>query len=414
VQPPEQPVRALAPYRVLDLTTELGALSTRLLAGMGADVLRIEPPGGHPTRRRGPFLDGVPLPERSLYWLQMNAGKRGITLNLGTADGRALFVQLARRADVVVESLPVGEMAQLGLGYPTLAAINPCLVLLSISPFGQEGPRAHDPATDLVGMAAGGLLFLCGDRDRPPVRVTAEQAYAQAGIQAAVGTLIALAERRQTGRGTHVDVSMQECVVGTLANNRLHWPASGIVTHRAGGGRAFSDAGTRLVYRAADGYVGFMRRSEHHVLLQRWLDDLDIDLGFSVAEWQGRPLYGDGAPPAAQVAALDTALSGYFAGQMKKDLERDAQARGLILAEVATPLDLATSEHLHERGYFVSVEYPEFGRMLTAPGAPFIASRSPWRTAKAPRLGEDNISVYCEELGLRRPDLIALKAAGAV
>ena len=391
----------------------MGALCTRLLAGMGADVIRIEPPAGHPTRRRGPFLDGERRPERSLYWLQMNAGKRGITLNLGSADGRALFRRLVEGAHFVVESLPVGELARLGLGYAELARVNARIVLTSISAFGQDRPRAAEPGTDLIGIAAGGLMYLCGDRDRPPVRVTVEQAYAQAGIQAAVATLVAHAAREAGDEGAHIDVSMQECVVTTLANNRLHWPASGIVTHRTGGGRAFGDAGSRLIYRTLDGYVGFMRRSEHHTLLQRWLEDLGIDLGFSVAEWEGLPLYGEGAPPAEQVAALEAALVDEFAHHRKHDLQTEAQSRGMILAEVATPEDLVASEHLAARGYFASVEYPEFRRTLTVPGAPFTASGTPWRTRKAPRIGEHNIEIYCDELGLSRAELSALKGAGA-
>ena len=405
---------ALAPYRVLDLTTEMGVLCTRLLAGMGADVIRIEPPGGHPTRRLGPFLDGIAAPERSLYWLQMNAGKRSVTLNPATADGRALFRRLVERADFVVESLPIGELAQLGLAFAELAQVNPRIVVTAISAFGQDGPRAGDTGTDLIGMAAGGLMFLCGDRDRPPLRVTVEQAYAQAGIQAAVATLVAHETRRFTGRGAYVDVSMQECMLATLANNRLFWPAERLITHRAGGGRAFGDAGNRLIYRALDGYVGFMRRTEQHVLLQRWLDDIGIALDFDVGAWQGLPLYGEGAPPPEQVTALEEALAAYFAGQRKHDLQRDAQARGLILAEVAAPKDLVESEHLRSRGYFDQVPYPEFDRTLTAPGAPFIADGTPWHTARAPRIGEHNIAVYCDELGLSRRELVALKAAGAI
>jgi benzylsuccinate CoA-transferase BbsE subunit len=413
VQPADSP-RALNRSRVLDLTTEMGALCTRLLAGMGADVIRIEPPGGHPTRRRGPFLDGVIAPVRSLYWLQMNAGKRGVTLNLDAADGQALFRRLAATADVVVESLPVGDLDRRDLGYPALAAVNSRLIVTSISAFGQDGPRATDPATDLTGMAAGGLMFLCGERDRPPVRVTVEQAYAQAGIQAAVATLVAHFSREATGRGSRVDVSMQECMLTTLANNRLLWAASGMITHRSGGGRAFGDAGNRLIYQAADGYIGFMRRSEQHVLLQRWLEDEGIDLPFSVAEWEGMPLYGEGSPPAEQVAMLEAALAAYFRRRPKRALQTEAQSRGLILTEVATPLDLARSEHLHARDYFVQVDYPEFERTLTVPGAPFIAPASPWHTGRAPLPGEHNIAVYCDELGLSRAELSALKGAGAI
>lgn len=410
----EATAAALADVRVLDLTGEMGALATRLLAGMGADVLRIEPPAGHATRRRGPFLDHIPSPERSLYWMQMNGGKRSVTLNLESADGRALFRRLAATADLIVESLPVGELGRLGLGYDALVELNPRLIVTSISAYGQDGPRAHDEGTDLIGMATGGLMYLCGDRDRPPVRVTVEQAYAQVGIQAAAATLIVLAARHQTGSGAHLDISMQESMLGTLANNRLHWPAARVVTHRAGGGRAFGDAGSRLIFATEDGYVGFMRRAEQSEMLAQWLVELGIEVPFDVAGWKSLPSYGPGSPPADQVAVVEDRLARAFAGERKHDLQDAAQRRGMILAEVATPADLATSAHLAQRGYFRRVEYPELGGTLTVPGAPFIAAQTPWRTARAPRIGEHNRAVYQDELGLTTAELVALKACGAV
>lgn len=406
--------RALAPYRVLDLTGEVGALSTRLLAGMGADVLRVEPLGGHPLRRRGPFYHGIPHPERSLYWFQMNLGKRSVTLNLETADGRALFQRLATSADLIVESLPVGELDRLGLGYAPLAALNPCLSLISISPFGQSGPAAGAKGGDLIGMAAGGLMYLCGDRDRPPVRVTAEQGSAQAGIHAAVAALVALWRRHTTGRGAHVDVSVQECVLWTLANNRLSWPATGTITHRAGGGRA-GGGGSRLIYPAADGYIGFMRRPEQHLALKRWMDDAGVELGVDIAEWQGLPVSGDGAPPPEQVTRLEQVLARYFAQRPKQELYREGQSRGLVLAEVSTPKDLVGSAHLDARGFWQRVDHAELGETLTYPGAPGRMSATPWRPERRPPLlGEHNIEIYCHELGLSRSELAMLKAVGAV
>jgi benzylsuccinate CoA-transferase BbsE subunit len=425
------PDRALAPYRVLDLTSEVGALCPRLLAGMGADVIRVEPPGGHPLRRRGPFWRGVPHPERSLYWFQMNLGKRGITLNLATADGRALFRRLAATADVVVESLAPGEIERLGLGHAALAAVNPRLVLTSISLYGAGGasqpppPAAGteaerhrrawtQPSADLLGMAAGGLMYLCGDRDRPPVRVTVEQGNAQAGLHAAVATLVAHFARTRTGRGAHVDVSMQESVVWAMANNRLLWPGSGVIPHRAGGGRAGA-AGSRLIYAAADGYIGFMRRPEHMGALKRWLDDVGIALDFDIEAWAGMPAVGDGAPPAEQIARLEEVLAAYFVRHTKQELYREGQRRGLVLAEVSTPRDLVESEHLRERGFWQRVAHPELGDTLTYPGAPARLTATPWRAdRRPPRIGEHNVEIYCDELGLSRRELAALAGAGVV
>lgn len=400
--------------RVLDLTAEMGSLATRILAGLGSDVIRIEPPGGHPDRRRGPFAGGVPDPERNLIWFQFNAGKRGVTLNLDSADGRALFYRLVATADLLVESQPTGRLATLGLGYEALRRQRPELVQLSLSPFGQEGPYAGYLGSDLIGMAMGGLLYLCGDRDRPPTRVTVEQAYAQAAIQAAVAAQVGIWRQRQTGLGAWLDLSMQECMLSTLANNSLLYRANGTITERAGGGRAHARQGNRLIYPAADGYIGFMRRPEGHIALQQWLDDEGIDPGMIVADLQGRPLYGEGAPPVDLIAQLERVLEDFFVTRSKRDLVREAQRRNLIAAEVDSPLDLVTSDHLRARGFFVPIEDAAWGGVVCAPGAPFVAAGMPWRAARPPHLGEHNLAIYEQELGLSRQDLTALKAAGAI
>ncbi len=408
------PTLPLDHLRVLDLTGEYGALTGRLLAGLGADVLRIEPPGGHRTRRRGPFYHDVPHPERSLYWFQMNAGKRSVTLNLHTADGRALFRRLVARAQVLIESLPVGELAELGLDFASLLADNPRLVMTSISLYGQQGPYARDEGGDLLAMAAGGLMYLCGDRDRPPVRVTVEQGNAQASIHAAAATLIGCAASACTGRGVHLDVSMQECVAEALANNRMLWPARGMIIHRAGGGRA-GGVGRRLIYPAADGYIGFYRRPENYRDLQRWIDEAGIPVGFEVASWQGKPVSGPDAPPPELEAKLDEALERYFATRPKMELNREGQAHNLYVTEVSTPADLVSSPHLAARGFWVQVEHPELGEAITYPGAPFKMSEAPWRPGpRAPLIGEHNVEIYCGELGLSRAELVALKGAGVI
>lgn len=404
----------LAGLRVLDLTAEMGSLATRILAGLGADVIRIEPPGGHMERSYPPFAGGTPHPERSLIWFQFNAGKRSVTLDIETADGAALLRRLVASADLLVESQPTGLLESLGLGYHALRRAKPDLVYLSLSPFGQDGPYAHYLGSDLIGMAMGGLLYLCGDRDRPPVRVTVQQAYAQVGVQGAVAALIGYGRRQATGQGVLLDLSMQECMLSTLANNSLLYRANGTITQRAGGGRAHGTQGNRLIYQTVDGYFGFMRRPEGHIALQQWLDDEGIDAGMIVADLQGRPLYGEGAPPLEQIAQLEQVLEAFFRSRPKRELVREAQARNLIAAEIDSPLDLIQSDHLKARGFFVSVEDDALGGSVCAPGAPYISAVMPWRSARPPRLGEHNLEVYEGELGLSRQDLIALKAAGAI
>ena len=163
--------QALQPYRVLDLTHAIGWTCGKLLADLGADVIKIEPPGGDVDRRFGPFFRDAPHPERSLAWFAAHTNKRGITLNLDSSDGQALWLALVDTADFVVESFPLGFMEQRGIGFAQVSARNPRLIWTSITPFGQNGPYAQYRASDLVGMAMGGLMSVCGDVDRPPLRL---------------------------------------------------------------------------------------------------------------------------------------------------------------------------------------------------------------------------------------------------
>ncbi len=175
------PLAPLKGLRALDLTDDKGFLCGRMLADLGVDVIKVEPPGGDPSRMIGPFYRDIAEPEKSLYWFAYNANKRGITLKLDREEGKEVFKKLAERTDFVIESFPPGYLAKLGLDYASLTAINPRLILTSISAFGQSGPYADYKAPDLVGMAMSVLMYLCGDPDLPPVRISFPQAYLIAG-----------------------------------------------------------------------------------------------------------------------------------------------------------------------------------------------------------------------------------------
>jgi len=196
----------LSPYRVLDLTDERGLLCGKILADLGADVIQIEPPAGSTARRVGPFHRGEIHPERSLYWWAYADNKRGVTLDVATADGRALLTRLVEKADFFVESGPPGSLAALGLGWDALSAINPALIMASITPFGQAGPRSGYRATDLTGMAMAGFMYVTGDPDRPPVRVGFPHFWLHGAGAAATGAMIALAHRARTGLGLAFDI----------------------------------------------------------------------------------------------------------------------------------------------------------------------------------------------------------------
>src|SRR5713101_3971107 len=224
----------LAPYRILDLTGPLGFLTGKIFGDLGADVVKIEPPSGDPSRRLPPFLENGNGSPQSLYWLAHNANKRGITLNLQSERGRDLFLRLALGADFIIESFPPGVLEQLGLEYETLQQQNPGLILVSITPFGQEGPFRNFTASDLEIMALSGAMSLAGEKDGEPMRGSVAQAPMWVGAEAVMGALTALAYRSMTGNGQHVDVSAQVAVLAALAHAPAFWDLNRENPERAG------------------------------------------------------------------------------------------------------------------------------------------------------------------------------------
>ena len=195
----------LSPYRVLDLTNERGFFSGKLLGDLGADVIKIERPGGDPARRFGPFFHDIPDPEKSLFWMGLNTNKRGITLNIETAAGQAIFKKLCQTADILFESFDPGYMEGLGLGYTALREINPRLIVASVTGFGQSGPYRDYKTPSIVIWSLSGQAYITGDADRPPLSTSYPIPYFFGAMQAAIGALVALYHRVVTGHGQYVD-----------------------------------------------------------------------------------------------------------------------------------------------------------------------------------------------------------------
>ena len=243
----------LSPYRVLDLTDDHGHLAGFILARLGAEVIAVEPPGGSPVRRLGPFdASGTSLTHTSYA-----RGKKSVELDITTASGVDALRQLAAGADVLIESAPPGHMTSLGLGPDALAEINPALVVASISPFGQTGPKAGWAATDLTVWASGGPMHMCGDEDRAPLGVGVPQAFLHTAGQAATATVLALLERNQSGLGQHIDVSAQAVAMNSTMSSVLCSLVNAPLTLRGGGGIRSGPIRLRVVYPAKDGYVSF-------------------------------------------------------------------------------------------------------------------------------------------------------------
>lgn len=415
----------LAPFRVLDLTEGGCTIAGRMLADLGADVVKIEPPGGSPTRRLGPFWHGQVHPERSLFWWAYNAGKRSITLDLATADGAALFRQLVQRADFVLESFPPGYLDRLGLGYGALSEVNPRIIVASITPFGSRGPKADHAWCDLTVWASAGPLYMTGDPDRPPVAISfMHQAALNAGAEAAAASMIAHHYRETSGLGQHVDVSMQEASYWVMTSWQEYWDVEGIIPRRFGGPPRPSPTGRlrerRLVYPAKDGHVAFWvqgnwrggSRSTRAVLqwmkeegvAPQWLLNFDWDRDFDLRTLNDEIL-----------DAMERCFLDFFRTRTKAEISERAIRDQIMVGALNTSAEVASHPQLRARGFFSDVWHEEIGERATYVG-PFVnASAAPLRVRRrAPFIGEHNREVYRQEMGLSLEELVALRGAGVV
>ncbi len=372
---------ALSGVRVLELGDDAGAYCGKLLADMGADVITIEPPGGVGMRRTGPWFARVPHPQRSLFFWHYNTNKRSITLDLTQAADRAAFTRLARTADVVIETFRPGHLDELGLGYADLARLNPFLILVSITAFGQSGPYRNFRGSDLIAQALGGMAFVNGFADQAPLQGLGLQAYHSAGAYAAIGTLLALLAREACGRGQWVDISLQECIAASVEHASSFFHQSGTIAARQG-----SLHWTRYfrVVRCADGYA-------MHCTLGDWTSLLEWVKADGKAQDLTDPIWEDFNQRRDQCLHLFDVLDAWARTYTVADLVEGAQLRRLPYAAVLGPETLADNPQLRERDFFVPVTHDELGMTLLYPGAPYVFSKTPWRIRRRPPLpGEHN------------------------
>ena len=378
--------------RVIDLADDRGIFCARILGDMGADVIKIEPPTGDPARRIGPFFHDEPGIENSLYWQAYAANKRSVTLDIEQAEGRELLLRLVRDADFLVESFRPGYLAGLGLAYDDLKAANPELIYVSISPFGQDGPYSGMEATDLTGAALGGFMWLTGDDDRPPLRVSVSQFWALGAASAATGAMIAYWQRATTGRGQHVDSSCQQAMARTLSQAPWFWDAEQTILQRSGPYRPVGRGRRlRINFPCADGYVNFILpggsiAARSMAALCAWMaDEGEPDPILSSTDFAQ---YGFGMWPDEVIEALDKALTHFFASRTKRALADEALERRVLLFPVNDPADIYAYPQLEGRGYFRDVEAPDGGTLKTL-GPWARLSATPMEVKRrAPRLGE--------------------------
>lgn len=414
----DNPKSMLHGYRVLDLTDEKGFLCGKILGDIGADVIKIEKPGGDPSRKIGPFYHNEIDPEKSLLWFALNTSKRGITLDIEKSDGQELFKRLVKTSDFVIESFSPGYLDKLGLGYTELEKLNPKMIMVSITPFGQTGPYRDYKAPDIVAFAIGGAMYPWGDPDRSPVRVSHHsQSYLNAASEAAVGAMMALYQRHITGEGQQVDVSIQEAVcalVPTTVNfNELN-------PEPAPRGGMPLTARLRLPYMwpCQDGFVIFVfyfggeRATRRTRPLIQYMDDEGMSDNFlNGIDWAGLDAMN---MKQEFLDEVEVRVRKFFMSHTKNELFSSGLKYDAPIYPVASSVEIATNEQLTARGYWVDLKHKELGHSITYPGAFAKMSETPAKVScRAPLIGEHNQEIY-EELGLSQESLLMLKQAGVI
>jgi benzylsuccinate CoA-transferase BbsE subunit len=403
---------ALAGVRVIDRSGPQGNYCGKLFAELGADVILVEPPDGTALRREPPFVAGCDGdPEASLSFLAYNTSKRSVRLDLDQAAGQEILRDLARGADLMIETDPPGRAVARGIGYEDLAKRSPRLVVTSITPFGQAGPYSEYPADDLTCLAFGGLLSLGGYADGPPVQAAGHQAYAAGNVFAAVASMLALLQADASGRGQHIDVSVQECVVAGLETAIQFSDLEGHVRGRTGGVTRRAGMG---IFACRDGHIFLLASGlgeQFWAGLLNWLDDegaAGVEALRTDAWSVDSHLETD--------EAKDTFLSvfGAFCRQHDKaELYHQAQKWRVPLCPVNSVKDVVSSKQLAHRQFFVDHPLPHGGTALM-PGAPYRLSQTPWRmTRPAPRLGQHTGEVL-SELGYSPGRIASLHRTGVI
>ena len=411
----------LAPYQVLDLTDELGFLCGKILGDLGADVIKVERPGGDPSRRLGPFFKNQPDPEKSLFWFGFNNNKRGITLNLETAEGRELFVKLAAKVDFIIETFTPGYLDNLRIGYALLSRINPRLVLTSITPFGQTGPYSRFKASDIEIMALSGCMSLTGDPDRPPLRVTFPQSYGWTGSYAAMGALTAHYHREQTGEGQQVDVSAQACLLWAFSHAHTFWDLNRHLEKRAGSfmtGRSITGAKMRVFWPCKDGYLNFIiyggeagRRTNQ--ALVEWMDSKGMAPDFlKEKDWK---TFDIAQVAQEEIDRMEEPIGNFFNGVTKAEFFKEVVKRQMLGYPVASVKEIFEDPQHEARDFWQEIDHPELGCSITYPGGFAKFSEGVcqiWR--RAPLIGEHNAEVYGQQLGISSTELDELKKQGVI
>ncbi len=410
----------LSGYRALDLTDEKGFICGKLLAALGVEVIKIERPGGDPSRMIPPYLDNDPDMGKSLYWLAFNTDKRSITLNIETARGKDLFKQLVSKSDFVIESFQPGYLDNLGLGYEAISRINPRIIYTSITPFGQKGPYAHYAGSELIASAMGGIAATTGDPDRAPLREGPDAIYYESNAAAAVGTAMAHYYREISGEGQQVDISMQEVPIKRTASNLVVWEFDKKIIPRAGTVRTVGARSTHWIWPCKDGYIfwsymGGKPGSQGNRAISKWMDDEGMDNPLrAIKNWEEFDMAAQDVSREV-LEVQQNAIRKFFGRHTKKEILEGGVKRGLNACPVYNPADILENDQLKARGYWSEIKDSKSGRKMKYPGYFFKSSVTEnFVRSEAPVMGEYNDHIYKQELNLSDTEIREMKLGGII
>lgn len=399
------PEGALSGVKVVEFATMVsGPYCGKLLADMGADVIKAEPPRGDPARECGPFPNTGSDRERSALFLYVNTSKRGVVLDVEKPEGAEVFKRLIRWADVLIDNNPPKYLEKLGFSWENISKLNPALIYTSITPYGRTGPRAGDWGDELTIIQAGGLGNCLPTRSedisRPPVKMGGYAVGYYGGLAAAVATVAALLGRRRTGRGQLIDISLQEAV---LAHVRI---VAGARYHGTPWGRVPERPVVMGRMRASDGYILVAPVENHH-----WRALVEL---MGNPEWATDPKWDSMFYRAQHLFEIAPQIQGWVMQQKKQELYHRGAQKGIPMGPVNTVKDVLENEQYAARGYFVEVEHPRAGK-YKYPGWAYQMSATPARVYRpAPLLGQHNREVFCSVLGYSEQEFRQLEESGAI
>ncbi|MBW1802620.1 MAG: CoA transferase [Deltaproteobacteria bacterium] len=393
----------LTGIRVLDLADEKASFCSKLIADLGAQVIKIERPCGDHSRKIGPFLNDDDT-EKSLSFIYNNTSKLSITLNIEDKEGKSIFLRLVEGADAVIETFPPGYLDNKELSFDQLKCINPRLILASVTDFGQTGPKHRYKSCDLVASAAGGQIHVSGSSSTPPLKIFGDQSYYSGSLFAAIGILVALRKRSQDGAGAHLDISLQESAAASLEHVLPRYFNDGIVPVRQGA-RHWDNAFD--IFPCKDGFIHMTLFHQWDTLIE-WIASEGMADDLTNEKWQDEQYRN------AHVEHVIKVIGRWTKTHTVEELFEQGQLMRFPWAPVQTPMEVTQSPQLKARNFFVPVKHSN-DTVGQCPGIPYKFSGADMPPQKsAPEPGEDNRSIYGKELGMSDKELKRLHERGVI